>query len=573
MRWRSPGLAHLLASPPTSPAHSLELPLISKGETPSALGPTSRLHHLSEHQKQEPNPDPDQSRVHYTAHGRFAGQVATAIDLEAGIVPPAASHRVPFVDAPLFGEIDLPSQSCLLHLSTELPARDRADKLIDIYWQYIDPVESILDRKRFQLRYEALYSVSPACSSLRADFDNEVWLGILNVVFALAVQRLESIPFHKRDEEANGYFQRAWALLPLESILWKPGSLELVQLLMLTNRYLHCTSNQQKTWMTAGLAIRIAQNMCCHLSGPSAKDSSEDKRLKRKVWASCVGLDRCVSWSLAQLQTQNNLVTNLGLPHLHQQDEYHTVAMKLDSCLNEWEHRLPNDWQLQNLAFVTDRTSRAERYLLHLRYVVASVRMFSMIGTNKDVPPSLLHHRIFLYRPMLSRFYSMKLEPQKTPTRTKSLSDRLFRECAGMCVETAQTVTSLITNILEPDTPIGLVPWWYRIYYLHIAGAIFLAAMIGPDLFTESVSRSWQDLLSALRAHEYLSLYVQQCVQTFETLSARILQTRCLNSNGSGSTPPLEDQSGCSFDEMFQDIGFDFDNFLFGTGDAVEWLF
>ncbi|KAJ8104412.1 hypothetical protein POJ06DRAFT_244461 [Lipomyces tetrasporus] len=361
---------------------------------------------------------------------------------------------------------------------------------------------------------------------------------------------------------------------------------------MLMNRYLHCTNNQQKTWMTAGLAMRIAQSMCGHLpEASSAKDSGDDRRLKRKVWASCVALDRCVSWSLgrtsalaliplptsgsckqggrhaehltwglelheignqiqlAQIQTRNSLAARLGSPRLDQQDEYHTVAVHLDAYLNKWENCLPSDWQLRNLKMVVDRASRAERYLLHLR---------------------LLHSRIFLYRPMLARFYSMESDRQRTSTNPPSLSDRLLRECAGMCIEAAQKVTSLITETLEPDEPIGLLPWWYRIYYLHIAGANFLAAMFTSDLFTVSVSRSWHDLLSALRAHEHLSTYVQQCVWTFETLSARILETPCPNLDGGGGAPLAEGTSGCCFDDIFQDMGFDFDNFLFGTENIVE---
>jgi hypothetical protein len=75
-----------------------------------------------------------------------------------------------------------------------------------------------------------------------------------------------------------------------------------------------------------------------------------------------------------------------------------------------------------------------------------------------------------------------------------------------MCVETAQKLTSLIIETLEPNQPMGLLPWWYRVYYLHIAGTNFLAAMFDADLFTTSVSQSWRDVLSALRAHEHLSL-------------------------------------------------------------------
>lgn len=172
---------------------------------------------------------------------------------------------------------------------------------------------------------------------------------------------------------------------------------------------------------------------------------------------------------------------------------------------------------------------------------------------------------------MLARYYSMNSHTatsQATPG-PPSLSDRLLKECAGMCVETAQKVTSLIIETLEPEASIGLLPWWYRIYYLHIAGTNFLAAMFGPDLFTESVSQSWHSVLSALHAHEHLSTYVQQCIQVFETLSTRILQARQSNPDDNSGVPLHETNPGFFFDDIFQDVSFDFDNLLFGTEDIM----
>ncbi|OQD72177.1 hypothetical protein PENPOL_c001G07721 [Penicillium polonicum] len=541
--------------PLTSSAPSLETPPASVAATPPTSDSVPGSRHVDEHQ--EVGPDLEQNRAYYTAHGRFAGQVAAAIDVRAGLTP-TAFHQVPLVDAPLFGDLNLPSQSSLLSSSTELPPRVYADQLINIYWQHVDPMEPVLDRQHFLENYEKAYSksITPLCT------DYDIWLGILNVVFALAIQRQEHRPLHQRNEEGNCFFRRAWVLLPAESMLWEPASLELVQCLMLMNRYLHCTNNQQKTWMTAGLAMRIAQNMCCHLTEvPSLKGFGDNSALKQKVWASCVALDRCISWSLgktsslvlipppptassqqlgqkamhdtwglglheignqiqlAQIQTRTSLAGRFRPPVLSQQDEYHNAALQLDACLQDWENRLPSDWQSQNLRIIVDRSSRAERYLLHLR-----------------------------------------------------LSHRLLRESASMCIEAAQQVASLVNETLEPDEPIGLLPWWYRIYYLHIAGANFLAAMFRSELFTDSVSQSWNSVLLALRAHEHLSPYVQQCVWTFETLAARIMGKPYLSLDGSGCDLMVDGSSGGSFDDIFQDVNFDFDNFIFGPEDFSEGL-
>ena len=138
-----------------------------------------------------------------------------------------------------------------------------------------------------------------------------------------------------------------------------------------------------------------------------------------------------------------------------------------------------------------------------------------------------------------------------------------------MCVEAAQSLTSLIIESLEPDQSIGLIPWWYRIFYLHIAGTTFLAAMFGPELFTESVSQSWNDTISALRAHEHLSRYVQQCIRTFECLSTKILETR-LPKRDSSFEIPLDVHDEFCLDNIFPDEGLNFDNFLFGVDDIVK---
>lgn len=143
-----------------------------------------------------------------------------------------------------------------------------------------------------------------------------------------------------------------------------------------------------------------------------------------------------------------------------------------------------------------------------------------------------------------------------------------------MCIEAAQKVALVITEVLDLDEPIGLLPRWYRIYYLHIAGANFLAAMFKSELFNESVSQSWNDVLSGLRAHQHLSTYIQQCFWTFEMLSARIMQMSCpTNLDGGGAAPLPDGGPGCCFDDILQNIGIGFDsNFLFGMEDTLEGL-
>jgi hypothetical protein len=256
---------------------------------------------------------------------------------------------------------------------------------------------------------------------------------------------------------------------------------------------------------------------------------------------------------LAQTQIRNRATFVLGLPRLYQQDEYHAVAVQLDACLNKWESSLPNDWKAHNLRVVGDRKPLVERYLLHLR---------------------LMHTRIFLHRPILARFYSMTSHTTATPTGGKapSLSDRLFRECAGLCVDSAQALASLVIETLKAGAgePMGLLPWWYRIYYLHIAGTTFLAAMFVPDLYTDSVAQSWRSVISALRDHQHLSAYVQECICTFETLAARILEPQSSNPLNNTRSPFSDDDFGFVFDDLFYDAGLNVNEFIYLNNNTVE---
>jgi hypothetical protein len=79
--------------------------------------------------------------------------------------------------------------------------------------------------------------------------------------------------------------------------------------------------------------------------------------------------------------------------------------------------------------------------------------------------------------------------------------------------------------------------------------------------------------MAALNAHEHFNPFVQQCVSTFQTLSTRILETHHGNSIiGRSQFPPSEGgPSNSYFQDLFQDLGFDPDNLLFGKDD-MTWL-
>lgn len=169
---------------------------------------------------------------------------------------------------------------------------------------------------------------------------------------------------------------------------------------------------------------------------------------------------------------------------------------------------------------------------------------------------------------MLARFCLSQSQATTISALDQGLGSRIVYDCASLCVENASKIVDLVYENNKSNGITGVIQWWYRLFYLHIAGTIFIAAMLRSDLFKPAVSQSWSRMMSILRAHEHLSPYVQQSVATFETLAFKISES--LN-QGSGQPTTLDGSSNTYFQDIFQDMGFDHDNFLFGKED-MAWL-
>ena len=220
--------------------------------------------------------------------GDFASKVKAAIDAKLGLPSTRKRCPIPLTDAPLFGLLSRrQTTDGTLYADNVLPPRKPADHLVSLYWQYIEPLETLLDQERFFGSYQTLFTGS------ELDCDERIFLTTLNAVFALSTQLQETTPPEQRDEASNTFFQRAWSLLRPETIVWEHGSLELVQCLLLMSRYLQCTRNLHQTWMAVGSAVRIAQSLGLHVPGKtSSSPLDRDVRLRRQAWQCCVSMDR-----------------------------------------------------------------------------------------------------------------------------------------------------------------------------------------------------------------------------------------------------------------------------------------
>jgi hypothetical protein len=221
----------------------------------------------------------------------FATEIKKAIDTRLGLpFPNKKPCPTPMISSPLFGQLSLDHSVATSRpdpANSVLPPRKQGDRLLDRYWRRMQILEPLLDQERFTHAYQALYLGSDL------EIDERIFVATLNTVFALSTQLDESTPAEERDETSRTFFRRAWSLLCPETIIWEPGSPELVQCLLLMCRYLQCTNNPLKLWMLLGSAVRIAQSLGLHQPASSPSLSlSDDAWKRRQLWLYCAYLDR-----------------------------------------------------------------------------------------------------------------------------------------------------------------------------------------------------------------------------------------------------------------------------------------
>lgn len=186
---------------------------------------------------------------------------------------------------------------------------------------------------------------------------------------------------------------------------------------------------------------------------------------------------------------------------------------------------------------------------------------------------------------MLAQFC---LASQSPPSSSdQSLGQRILRDCASLCVDSSRRVIDLVHDHHHHRSPLsttdpnpnaaGVLPWWNRIFYLFVASQHLLAAMLRPDdAFQATAADALDKALSALRAQEYLSPCVGRCVKSFETMRLKIADIHRAGGEGEGVEAAVDGAAAAvastSFQDVFQDLGFDAGSWPLGMEDMASWF-
>ena len=174
-----------------------------------------------------------------------------------------------------------------------LPHRRKADDYLHCFWEFVHPLFPVLHRPTFAARYAQLWLPYNATTASR-NVEETMFMPTLNLAFALGCQFSALVPPDQKAATANSFYERSRLVL-LFDILGTTSDF-VVRWLLLSGVYLQSTSHASHCWNSVGLGIRIAQSLGLHLERPGQCPESPMKReMKRRIWHTCVVLDRSVN--------------------------------------------------------------------------------------------------------------------------------------------------------------------------------------------------------------------------------------------------------------------------------------
>lgn len=243
----------------------------------------------------------------------FLSQMRNAVHQKLGI----SDATIPGAPEDLQKQIlGAPAMQRYKQIHYVLPGRRQADKLLSVYWNNVHPLYPFLDKRKFLAQYETLWVHQ------ESDQEDPVFLCALNLLFALSSQLNGDVCPNDRHSSADGFFERAKESLDL----WHLNTLQSVQMLLLLSIYLQSTCALNQSWMITGVAIRTAQSLGLHLYETGRRFvSQEERELARKVWHTCVLMDRMVAMTYGRPpMTTARIETKAHMPQSVDEDFHPT---------------------------------------------------------------------------------------------------------------------------------------------------------------------------------------------------------------------------------------------------------
>ncbi|CAG8048987.1 unnamed protein product [Penicillium salamii] len=431
-----------------------------------------------------------------------------------------------------------------------IPTRKVADRLLNLYWDFVDSAYPWLDRPSIETAYETLWTKNGKLSM------NEKALHcILNLMFATSCVASQGQPPLSRYQSSVEFFERAQELMSYE--LMDVYNFEIIQILLLTAVYLQHDKMPQKCFRNISTAIHIAQELGLHI--PENIEVIEDPRerdLARQVWNGCVIMDRIASMTFGcdlkvpqsvAKQGLNSLVlnttaANTGTTALPSKVNFyisfcrlhHIIGEVLETFYISKEASMPPDSTkgltgVKSNSIPFDKFASLFRIESDLKHWAGNLHpFFKMPSDFEDQTPTkhitreanvlrarYLSVRLLLFRPFLLQ---MNHQNSNVPVERSLYSDdqimqHVVSHCQIQCTQAAADIIEFITRNLPGQTEAYILPSnWYTVSYVYMAVTILLAVQTSRQIVEHfSAARlkgllfSARDILKAYESHTTLA--------------------------------------------------------------------
>ncbi|CAI7607099.1 unnamed protein product [Penicillium palitans] len=498
----------------------------------------------------------------------FMRQIRTAVDRR--VASPHRRSSVPHLAVPssLMPTRGERHQSSVANYV--LPPRKMADSLMEVYWEYVFPLYPFLIPTEMKTEYMKIWTGDSL------EYDENMLMCTLNVIFALASQLADFVPPKAREASADAFFSRAKGLFQFN--LWDTGSAGLIQCLLLMAQYLQSTDSAHQCWIVTGLAIRNAQSLGLHLPQNITRlRSFQEQQLARKIWHGCILMDRVISMTFGRPAMISKASSGVVPLPAAVDDEYipsgcskevsqppdrpsmmafyakslelyeimNDVLLSLYKPISDDHTEDAHNFYFDNVASEGERTifeldrslTRWTRTLLpHLRWDSSTVSTNPIFYRQSIVLRArFLHVRMLLFRPTLSKYCAVRDNATTDPliSTNDSFPHRVALQCSIICVKAAQESIQLIYNNVPADGTGGPLPaWWYNILYVYTSATVLIAGRLCSAILAEvteiSIAQSWNYALEVLRKYQSYSTSARRCVAALEILYEQVASEELL---------------------------------------------
>ncbi|OOQ82807.1 putative C6 transcription factor [Penicillium brasilianum] len=426
-----------------------------------------------------------------------------------------------------------------------LPPRRMADRLMEVYWDYVFPLYPFVDSAHMKMEYTRVWQGDPL------HYDENMVMCTFNVIFALASKLADFIAPEERETSADAYFSRAKGLLQFN--LWDTGSAGLIQCLLLMAQYLQSTDYSHQCWICTGLSIRNAQSLGIHLPQTIANlRTPSERQLARKLWHGCVLMDRVISMTFGRpamiskyssgavplpISVDDEFISAATIAEPSQPVERPSMMVFYAKTLELYE--IMNDVLLSLYKPVADEiTDDIHDFYFNNTAGEGERTIFeldrSLTRWTRSLPVHLREDSSVFARPdaALPANTYCAARDHLTPHSMISINDsfprRVALQCSIICVKVAQESIELIYTHVPPDGTGGPLPaWWYNILYIYTAATVLIAGRLSPTILAEisepSITRSWNCALEILRKYQSHSTSARRCVAALEILYEQVV--------------------------------------------------